>query len=282
MGMLFFAYVVPVLCLALVAWAVVCGGLARGPRRWTLVAAILAACGVFACLRTEGVTGGFHSQFAWRWAKTSEQKLLDRAGAEPAAPASAAATARTGEGLARLSGSSSRWHRQRRADQDRLEILCSCRTVAAGGGTGLVVHGGEQWAAVHARATGRVRSRSLLRGDHREAGVDAPRRGSLLGVEWRRRSARDADGPRRARVCAGSDGNPERAGRRERRGGVDAQRGGGHRGQGSGWGFSGSPLVVGDVVVVAASGRLAAYDRATGAPRWRGPNGSESYASRSC
>ncbi len=38
-----------------------------------------------------------------------------------------------------------------------------------------------------------------------------------------------------------------------------------------GWGISGSPLVVGDIVIVAASGRLAAYDAATGKPRWSGP-----------
>ena len=46
-----------------------------------------------------------------------------------------------------------------------------------------------------------------------------------------------------------------------------------------GWGFAGSPLVVGDAVVVAASGRLAAYDAASGQPRWLGPEGGAGYAS---
>ena len=46
------------------------------------------------------------------------------------------------------------------------------------------------------------------------------------------------------------------------------------------WGFSSSPLVVGDVVVVAAAGTLAAYDLATGAPRWTGPrHEGEGYSS---
>ncbi|HEX6183207.1 MAG TPA: PQQ-binding-like beta-propeller repeat protein, partial [Pyrinomonadaceae bacterium] len=36
------------------------------------------------------------------------------------------------------------------------------------------------------------------------------------------------------------------------------------------WGFSGSPLLVGDVVIIAAGGTLAAYDSATGEPRWVG------------
>jgi outer membrane protein assembly factor BamB len=35
-----------------------------------------------------------------------------------------------------------------------------------------------------------------------------------------------------------------------------------------GWGFASSPLVLDDLVVVAASGRLVAYDLTTGTPRW--------------
>jgi outer membrane protein assembly factor BamB len=45
------------------------------------------------------------------------------------------------------------------------------------------------------------------------------------------------------------------------------------------WGFSSSPLVIGDLVVVAASGKLAAYDIGTGKPRWFGPDRPGSYSS---
>jgi outer membrane protein assembly factor BamB len=45
------------------------------------------------------------------------------------------------------------------------------------------------------------------------------------------------------------------------------------------WGFASSPLLVDDVVVVAAAGTLAAYDAATGRPRWRGPSYGGSYSS---
>jgi outer membrane protein assembly factor BamB len=45
------------------------------------------------------------------------------------------------------------------------------------------------------------------------------------------------------------------------------------------WGFAGSPLVAGDLVVVALAGRLAAYDRATGNLRWLGPEGGGGYSS---
>ncbi len=45
------------------------------------------------------------------------------------------------------------------------------------------------------------------------------------------------------------------------------------------WGFSSSPLVIDDLVVVAASGKLVAYDIATGKSRWFGPDLPGSYSS---
>jgi outer membrane protein assembly factor BamB len=46
-----------------------------------------------------------------------------------------------------------------------------------------------------------------------------------------------------------------------------------------GWGIASSPVVVNDTVVVAASGRLAAYDVATGKPRWFRPTDGGGYSS---
>ena len=46
-----------------------------------------------------------------------------------------------------------------------------------------------------------------------------------------------------------------------------------------GWGITSSPLVVNDMVVVAASGRLVAYDVASGKPRWTKSTGGGSYSS---
>jgi outer membrane protein assembly factor BamB len=45
------------------------------------------------------------------------------------------------------------------------------------------------------------------------------------------------------------------------------------------WGFASSPFVLDDVVIVAASGRLVAYDIATGNPRWFGPARGGGYSS---
>jgi outer membrane protein assembly factor BamB len=45
------------------------------------------------------------------------------------------------------------------------------------------------------------------------------------------------------------------------------------------WGFASSPLVMDEVVVVAAAGTLAAFNLADGKPRWRGPSYGGSYSS---
>ncbi len=46
-----------------------------------------------------------------------------------------------------------------------------------------------------------------------------------------------------------------------------------------GWGFASSPLLVDDLVVVAAAGQLIAYAAASGEPRWQGPKGGAGYSS---
>jgi hypothetical protein len=45
------------------------------------------------------------------------------------------------------------------------------------------------------------------------------------------------------------------------------------------WGFSASPLLIDDMVIVAMAGTLAAYDRETGNPRWVGTDGGPGYSS---
>ena len=45
------------------------------------------------------------------------------------------------------------------------------------------------------------------------------------------------------------------------------------------WAFASSPLVIGDLVVIAAAGRLVAYDAASGQQRWLGPAGGAGYSS---
>ncbi len=121
--------------------------------------------------------------------------------------------------------------------------------------------------------------RLLLRREDRRTGMEAPRRNPVLGSERRRRSTRNADSPRRPRLHLRWDGDPQRArrARRLRRSGR-ATRPTDTGKEVPYWGFASSPVVVDDVVVIAASGMLAGYDLATGEPRWSGPKKGGGYS----
>ena len=83
MGAMLPLYSIPVMSVALVAWAVTTRTLSNGIRRSSLVATILLACGFFALLRTGGVLGA-GSEIHWRWTPTPEERLLSQASDEPA------------------------------------------------------------------------------------------------------------------------------------------------------------------------------------------------------
>jgi outer membrane protein assembly factor BamB len=76
MGMLLPIFSIPLLSMALVAWAVGSRHLAGGRRYASLVAAIVLACAVMTLLRTGGITGGAQSDLHWRWTDTPEERLL--------------------------------------------------------------------------------------------------------------------------------------------------------------------------------------------------------------
>jgi outer membrane protein assembly factor BamB len=76
MGFMPFIYVAPLLSLALVVWAVATRGLSSGRRRAALVAAIVIACGALTLVRTNGISGDAVADFEWRWTPTAEQRLV--------------------------------------------------------------------------------------------------------------------------------------------------------------------------------------------------------------
>ena len=84
-------YAVPGACLALVAGAAAGRRLPDGPRRATMAATILLACGGWTLVRTEGIDGDHAAEFGWRWAKSPEERLLAQVGREPTARSSAPA-----------------------------------------------------------------------------------------------------------------------------------------------------------------------------------------------
>ena len=315
MGFMFIMYSIPVLSLALVAGAVVGRRLADGPRRVTLAAAILLACGAFASLRTEGMTGGGHSQFAWRWSKTHEEKLVAHAGGEfsrlPAQP-SALPPAPPAPEPAKVPAERPIAHKAKVRPVALPPAPVAAETVDLwpgfrGPGRDSIIPGTRimtDWSSsppveLWRRQIGPGWSSFAVRGDliytQEQRGEDefvTCYKATTGNPVWAHRDAarfwesNAGAGPRATPTL--HNGRLYTFGATGIVNALDAGNGAvlWSRNAASdagvkvpGWGFASSPLVVGDAVIVAAAGKLVAYDLATGTPRWFGPNGGDSYSS---
>jgi outer membrane protein assembly factor BamB len=305
MGPLWLAgYAIPVLCLAFVAWAVAARRLSDGPRRATMAATILLACGAWTAVRTNGITGDHVAEFAWRWTATPEGQILAHGGDQPAALPSASplaaapeerpaakaghepaglppvpAPAETGAGWPGFRGPArdsiirgvriaTDWSQSPPVERWRRPVGPGWSSFAVSGDLLYTQEqrGGDELVACYNVTTGKPVWR------HSDAARFFESNGGA--------------GPRATPTL--SDGRVYTFGATGILNALDA---------GSGavvwsrkvasdtgakvpiWGFSSSPLVVGDVVIVAAAGQLVAYDLSSGNPRWSGPAGGASYSS---
>jgi outer membrane protein assembly factor BamB len=281
MGMLLYIISLPVLSLALVAWAVVTRRFAAGPRRVALVVAILLACGVFTLVRTGGLTAELDNDLHWRWSKTPEQQLLAQAGEEPAAPSVAIVPVSTRtetdwpgfrgyerDGVIRGVHIKTDWSASPPVELWRRPIGPAWSSFAVRDGRLYTQEqrGNDEIVACHDVITGKPlwKHRDAARFWESNAGP-GPRATPTLSngrvytqgatgivnaldaatgaVVWSRNAVNDTD----AKI--------------------------------PGWGIAGSPLVVDDLVIVAAAGNLVAYELASGKPRWFGPRSGGSYSS---
>ncbi len=279
MGMLFPLMAIPILSLAFVAWAVASRRLSNGPRRAAMVATILLACGAWTLVRTGGFTANFDNDFAWRWSQTPEERLLAQAGDEPVAVQTATVAAETGADWPGFRG------------PDRNSVARGVRLVTDWSASPPV----EMWR----RPIGPGWSSFAVRGDRlytqEQRGADevvACYNATTGKPVWRHS---DAARFYESNGGAGPRGTPTLSNGRVYTFGatgilnvLDAGNGAvvWSRNAASdtktkvpGWGFASSPLVVGDVVIVAIAGTLAAYDLTTGEPRWVGPQGGGGYSS---
>ncbi|RIK66375.1 alcohol dehydrogenase, partial [candidate division KSB1 bacterium] len=309
-GMLLFVYAVPVLCLALVAGAVVSRGLSTGPRRATIMGAILLACGVFTLIRTAGIIG-IGSEFHWRWTPTPEELLLIQASSEKepenvplSLPAPAAAPVETPlpaktsikpaavaspTPVERVAEKKVEWPGFRGPERDN------------------VIHGvgietnwsqsppvelwrkpiGPAWSSF--AVNGSHIYTQEQRGEEEIVSCSDLNTGELVwkhGDSARFWESNAGAGPRATPTL--SNGRVYTFGATGILNALDARDGSvvWSRNAASdadeklpAWGFAGSPLVIDSLVVAAAAGRLIAYELATGKPRWYGPNGGWGYSS---
>jgi outer membrane protein assembly factor BamB len=295
MGMMLPIFSIPVLSLALVASASASRRLSSGPRRALIVTAILLACGVFTLLRTGGITGDAHSDLHWRWTKTPEERLLAQAGDDPTTPTSAPAAAETRNAPTADSATKggaetdAGWPGFRGPRRDgiirgvRIETDWSRQPPVAIWRRPI----GPGWSSFAVRDN--LLYTQEQRGDNEVVSCHNLTTGQPV---WRHRDAarfyesNGGAGPRGTPTL--SNGRVYTFGATGILNALDARNGSvvwsrnaasDTKTKAPHWGFASSPLVVGDVVIVAAAGALAAYDVVTGNPRWFGPTGGRGYSS---
>jgi outer membrane protein assembly factor BamB len=301
-----FAYAIPILSLAFVVWAVATSRLSNRVRHATMVATILVACFGWLLVRQNGINGDHVATFGWRWRASSEERLLAQTGEEqtstPAPLTTASAPAVAPVTTASPSPS---------ATPAKQSVVASERRAEwpgfRGPGRDGVVRGVKiktDWTAappvqLWKRPVGPGWSSFAVSGDlfytqeqRGESEEVACYKVSTGQPVWSHRDAarffetNGGAGPRATPTLSG--GRVYTFGATGILNSLDANTGAvvwSHNvSTDTGiqipfWGFSSSPIVTGDEVIVAASGQLVAYDAASGKKRWVGPNGSGSYSS---
>jgi outer membrane protein assembly factor BamB len=290
---------IPLLSLALVAWAVAGRRFSGGVRLATLVASMFLACGVLTLIRSSGVTGNARLDIHWRWTLTPEQNLLAQTRDETVPPASSpspapapspeAATTPEKTPAPPVPEKPAIWPGFRGPNRD--DVIRGVQIETDWSKSPPVEMWrrkvGPGWSSFAVR--GALVYTQEQRGDDEDVSCFSLASGKLV---WRHRDAarfwEPAAGAGPRGTPAVVDGRVYTFGATGIVNALDANTGavvwsrnaqsdtGAKRPD---WGFTSSPLVVNDVVIVAASGRLVAYDVSTGTPRWFAQPGGGGYSS---
>ncbi|HKQ92408.1 MAG TPA: PQQ-binding-like beta-propeller repeat protein [Blastocatellia bacterium] len=313
MGFMLPIFSIPPLSLALVVAAAAGRRLSVGPRRAAMVASILLACAAFTLIRTDGMRGDGDLDLQWRWTPTAEQRLLAQAANEPepsvaaaapntgvpagtpdqpAVPTSSPAVAKIpekGGADAVAANSVADWPGFRGRERD--SVIRGVRIDTDWSRSKPVEvwrrSVGPGWSSFAAH--GRVIYTQEQRGDDELVSCYDLTTGAPV---WRHKDAvrfyesNAGAGPRATPIF--SNGRVYTFGATGLLNALDARNGAvvWSRNAASDtqtkipdWGFASSPIVVGDKVIVATAGTLAAYDTGSGRQRWQGPAGRVGYSS---
>jgi len=318
MGMLFPMFGVQTVSVALVVWAVASVRLSGVARPLAKFAGILVALAVFTLLRTGGIMGGARSDVHWRWTPTPEERLLSQAsnepvdsarggpavvpstpavpaipekqpieGAHPAAPAATDAEDRPSPPA--IATKPADWPGFRGPDRNGVVRGVRINTDWSTTPPMRLWHRpiGPGWSSF--AVDGDLLYTQEQRGDDE---LVAAYRVSTGEPVWRHRSpvrfyeSNGGAGPRGTPSL--SNGRVYAFGATGVLSALDAATGAvawsrnvatDSKTEVPMWGFSSSPLLIDDEVVVAAAGTLASYDITSGKPRWFGPAGGMSYSS---
>lgn len=276
-GLMYFVYAIPTLSLSFVLWVVVSRNFSIRLKQITMILTILFSSGVWTLVRSDSLSGNASGNFAWRWAETNEEKLLAQSDEElvylhsslketaaewpgfrgsnrdgivhgvrietdwTASPPVEIWRRPIGPGCSSFAVRGSQVYTQEQRGEDE---IVSCYNIATGEPIWSHKDKARFWdshAGAGPRSTPTIRDSLVF--TLGATGILNILNADDGSVVWSRNVTTD----------------------------IKAEL--------PGWGIASSPLVVDEVVIVAISGTLVAYDIATGEQRWVGPDGGENYTS---
>lgn len=275
-GIMFFVYTIPVLTMAIVAWAFLSKKLTRNFQIITLLLTVVFASGIWTLLKSSGINGNASAIFNWRWAKSTEERLLEK---DEMIASSDIGNIKSNilwsgfrgnnrDGIVLNTNIATNWNENPPQELWRTAVGPGCSSFSVKGNVFYTQEqrGEEEVVSCYDINTGKLiwkhTDNARFWDSHAGAG---PRSTPTLvdstvysmGATGILNAIRSDNGERLWSTNAAKDVNDTLPG----------------------WGYASSPLIVDSIVLVAVSGTMSAYHKITGEHLWKGPWGGENYCS---